>query len=676
MFCSKCGKELPEGVRFCPDCGAAVNRTAGGDNSDGPPAPEPSAAAEKTATAVKDKTPKRRGGKALLVAVPLVAVLIAAAVFLLPRLLPSPADSAAMELLRYIDQAEELNEKTMEEFDALRLTKEEDGDIALFRERTRAQVDVLGTFLTELAALQEQANALSGLDAKLQTAGAEYFNMLQSSRATLSQTLTFWADYFDFYDEIVACRPLEVDFDSIAEYSESLSQWTQETRAGYAAISCPMCMESEWKQYGEILEYNESIAEKVNTAVDCNDWLRYYSAKYMTDRYITVESTLYEKFLEAIEGEQAHAIKQRNVASDLAKEIHTYAELPKRERDAYTFEYVRTGKIWHEYDAVETIYPSLYNTYDAFVILKAGCISGNRTIVVEAEIPGFTQKYVETFHLDSSYRTIYIKPPALTGELDLSAAKDAQISVTLSEQDGTLIEAKSFPVSLKSKYDFEWYSSEYGTSTKDNILCFLTPESSAITELKRQAIDEITDLTDNRIESFVGYQNAYANWNQYMFTYLQTAGLMSALRKTGVRYNMDPFSISGSNQHILLPADVIAQKSGLCVETSLTIASALQSAGMHAFLLFPRGHAQVAVEVWNEGDHKGEYFLIETTQLGSGNNREHFIENANAMAQLEGSTGIITYWDAPNWYNYLENEVEYIIDCDDSRLLGLTPFAN
>lgn len=196
-------------------------------------------------------------------------------------------------------------------------------------------------------------------------------------------------------------------------------------------------------------------------------------------------------------------------------------------------------------------------------------------------------------------------------------------------------------------------------------------------ELKRQAIDEIANITGNRMEAFVGYQEAVSGWNHYGITYVQAAGLMSALYKMGVRYNMNPFSISGSNQHILFPEDVIAQKSGLCIETSLAVASALQSAGMHAFLVFPTGHAQVAVEVWNSGEGKGEYFLIETTSLnGNINDRSHFIENGNNLLNYQASTGIITYYNSDDWADYLENSVEYLVDCDDSRLLGLTMFGN
>lgn len=58
-----------------------------------------------------------------------------------------------------------------------------------------------------------------------------------------------------------------------------------------------------------------------------------------------------------------------------------------------------------------------------------------------------------------------------------------------------MIDTKSFPVKIQSKYDVDWYTDEYGIATKDNILCYLTPESPAITQLKRVAIDEMSAMT-------------------------------------------------------------------------------------------------------------------------------------------------------------------------------------
>lgn len=585
--------------------------------------------------------------------------------------------SGAEQLLAYIDQAEQLCGQADEDYNAIG-KEEEDPEESQAAGYFREKGQVMTNFLSELEGIQRQAEEVSGLDNNLKKARDEYFGMLQSSRKAYAQTVTFLADYLDFYSGYVAQRPVEADFSSTTDYSKALSQWAQDTLEQYQTLSCPQSVEAEWKQYGETLNYNSNIAQKVSIAVSYQDWLRYYSARNMETRYNTLEESLYDKFVDCLEGEQNHAAKQRNVASDLAAEMRAYAGKSPEEQADYEFENIKTGRIWVDYDAVDTIYPSLYNTYDAFLIVKTGCISGTKRIFVEMEIPGFTQKYKERIDLDPSYRRIYIKPPALTGELNLNSAKNAQINVTLYREDGTTMDAQTFPVTLKSKYDFEWRTDEYGVSAKDNILCFLTPESEAVTQLKRAAIDEITAMTGGKMESFVGYQQAVSGWNHHTITYLQAAALMRAMYETGIRYNNDSFSISGSNQHILLPEDVINNSSGLCIETSLVMASALQSAGMHAFLVFPPGHAQVAVEIWGNGEEgTGQYFLIETTALSANSNtRDHFIENANGLLKGTGSTGVITYYSTESWKKYLTENVEYIIDCNDSRLLGLTPFAN
>lgn len=648
MFCSKCGKNIPDQAKFCLECGTPVLR------------------AEDKAPGITDpvgpaKKPKK---KALLIAIPIAMVVVAIPLFLLLRPAFSRGDAAVTELLGYIDQTETLTDKMISDYNSV--------------ESAEDKVLIMNTYLADLADIRKKADAISGIEDKLQHEKTTYFNLRNNSGTAWLQSCDFWVQYDDFHTNVVEKRPLEVDYDSPQEYSDALNAWGQEARSGYAAVSCPEFLESEWKQYVEILDYNESIAKKMSLAVEYDDRLRYYSAKYMTSRYLTVERTLSNKINDRLWGDgQSISNQQILIADAIADEIHAYAEMNHKERDAYQFNVYDTGIVFPDYDVVDTIYPSLYNTYDAFVIVKTGCIDGNQTIVVEMEIPGFTQKYRESFQLDTSYKTIYIKPPALTGQLDLSSAKDAQINITISEQNGALIDTTTFPVTLKSKYDFEWYTADYGISTQDNILCFLTPEATAIAELQRQAIDEIAALTANRIQSFIGYQSV-SDWDHYSITYVQAAGLMKGLYDMGVRYLYNPFSISGSGQRIRLPEDVIAQQGGLCIETSLTIASALQSAGMHAFLLFPPGHAQVAVEIWNSGEGRGEYLLIETTALTEeSNTHEAYYNNVSHIYDGDYENYTITYFDSEGWEEYLKKEeVDYIIDCDDSRLLGLTPFAN
>ena len=72
-----------------------------------------------------------------------------------------------------------------------------------------------------------------------------------------------------------------------------------------------------------------------------------------------------------------------------------------------------------------------------------------------------------------------------------------------------------------------------------------------------------------------------------------------------------------------------------------------------------------------------EYFLIETTVLDSNNNRQFFVDQVNAILQEnKAPSAIITYMNSNEWYDYLKDEVEHIVDCNDAQLLGMTPFAN
>ena len=63
---------------------------------------------------------------------------------------------------------------------------------------------------------------------------------------------------------------------------------------------------------------------------------------------------------------------------------------------------------------------------------------------------------------------------------------------------------------------------------------------------------------------------------------------------------------------MLTPDALIQSRSGICIETALLMASALQSAQMHAMIIITPGHAQVALETW---ENSGTYYLLETTML-------------------------------------------------------------
>ena len=655
MLCNKCGKQVNNGAQFCVYCGEKIesrmqnNRMP--DNNQ------------------MRNVPNKETKHTVPIVVAAVVVIIAVFCRILSGMENDVTTSGSVStqeeidvLVGYIDQSEKLWTESVDELE--RLKENEEAPSASWGEQT----EVLENLFTELSALQQNADAISGLDQNIKEAGQSYFSMACDSVKAAVEIYGFMADYFKLYETVLVKKP-QVGDKQLDEYYTELSAWFEEAKAGYSGIeSVPSSVESEWEKYGETLNMNGRVLEKIENACQCQDIdiLRLYSADNLSSRYDIVEEVGYDQLLSCLSGEWDHVASQRNIMTKLAEEIQDYAGKEADERESYQFEAVRTGKILLSYDTVETIYPSLYASYDALLTIKTGCLSGSRKIVVEAEIPGFTQTYKESFKLDSSYKVIYVKPPLLTDGLDLSSAKDAQLNVTISEQDGSLIEAKSFPITLKSKYDFELNDDIYGVVTRDNLLCFLTPESPAITKVKRQAIEELSPVTNGKMEGFIGYQSGpYKNETG---TYLQAAGIMRALYTLGVRYNMDTFSISGSNQHILFPDDVIEQQSGLCIETSLVVASALQSAGMHAFLILPTGHAQVALETWQGS---GQYFLIETTCLSqNSNNWGIFAEAANGLEEgILPSSYPIKYLSAEEWITYIKDGDAYVIDCDDVREL-------
>lgn len=712
-FCTKCGGSLPENVKFCTKCGAPVAQTPPQSDPAGYRAPaqeiQPGPNSRGTdAVQAKPAAPKKKGKAPIFIfsAIVLVAVIGLAVYFGAKEHLlpfgpdnsagvvdpaenddksnpqdssrgddkdpdPVPAQDGVKELVGYIDQATDLVSEMEKELNAI------SNSTPNLAEAYGKQLPIYNDILTQFTQLQNQAAAIKGLDANAKSAGAAYFDTFCDCTRLCIRLSSFLRDFLAFYEDYVCERPESPNTLTMSDYSNyynELYNWYLSTKDAFDAIeSCPSYMESMWKEYGEALDLNYNIALKIYQAVEYNDWLRLYSAHYMANRYETVEEILRNKFSESIFDELDFGTTQENFALDLADEIVSYGKMDQAHRESYTFRNIYTGDIVWKFDTIDTIYPSLYNTYDAFVVVKLGTIGGTRKVVIEAEIPGFTQKYRQSFTLESSYQTVYIKPPAQSGQLDLSAAKSAQLNVTIYEQDGTtVVTTNTFPLTIKSQNDVDWYSDEYGIATQDNILCFLTPEADAIAKMKRRAADQMSELTGGQVHSFVGYQGS--GLSQPATTYLHAAGIMSELYNMGVVYINDGFSLT-SHQHVLLPSEVLAERSGLCIETSLVVASALQSANMHAFLVFPPGHAQVAVEIWNSGEWTGKYFLIETTAL------DDYKDTYSTSVSMLNEQGRllqfpITYYNSDGWRDYLSSNDAYVIDCNDSTVLGMTPFAN
>ena len=706
MFCLKCGKELNDTSAFCPICGTPCSPKAEAPAGTGISNPQ----MQSGATSVPaDSKPRKKKSAIFKIVIPVTAVILVlvALPFVFPELIPAitskvfgDKDTVISESSEATikDSSEVVNNKNGEavepssvSYDDL-LANLEEAYTAVETVRTQEsntdtgnsdedmkQIIIIWSELQQtLGNLQAQSTSFAENDAKLQDAVLSYYSFASCYAKVVLDYYVFFERYID--SETFLYRPNIFDTNRThQENYDAMKNWYELTKNEYASFEYPSFVEAYWKEYDNILDLNQAIMTKYAWAINLKDPLRLSSCQYLFERYNTVRKKWFDDVVKS-SGNMSRSYgddKSYICCVNLYTEIQNYIELSEKEKEAYVFKNNKSDAVFWQIGWVDTIYPSLYNAYDSFVILNLATFGGQRNIVIEVEIPGFTQKYRQSYTITSTAKQLFIKPPLLTGNLDLTSAKTAQINMTIYEQNGTQIATYSQPVTIKSKNDVEWYSSDFGVFTKDNILCFLTPESSGIASLKRSAIDEITKMTGGKMELLPGYQQVLSN--RYAVTYLQAAALMRAMYNSGVRYCMDDFSVSGSQQHVLLPDQVLELRSGLCIETSLVIASALQSAGMHAFLIFPPGHALVAVEVWNSGTGAGEYFLIETTALSEDEmNGTAFEEYAAALLKGEldaENNSWIKYMNNAQWAEYLKT-VQYVIDCDDSRILGMTPFSN
>ena len=531
--------------------------------------------------------------------------------------------------------------------------------------------DQIEAIYSEFCGYREEFDALKSVPKNFLQAGREYMDMVDDYIVEARDLYCFVVDYLDTVEKI-------------GEYGESLKSVGDSLEIAIVSADkidaivssvdsarCPDYFMPLWNRWKDAIIMMHDFAYRMVEGMEMNDSLRMNSALNLIERIKKILGNLIDEMTEMLDDESNFTEQQRKNADIIKEEIDSAAELEYPERSSYAFKNTFFGEMNLNYRTINEIYPSLYNSYNYFVLVEAGCISGTKEIVIECEIPGLTEKFEQKYKIDSHTMPIYIRPIAAKNISELDNAWDSAIKITIKDLDGKLIDSNSFPVHILSLNDFKWYDDEFGVCTQDNILCFIAPESETITKLKRDAIDVLDELTEGEMNSFLGYQSVI--YSEYIDSYLKAMSLMIAMSNAGVRYNYDTFSIDGADQHILFPSQVLENKSGLCIETSLVIASALQSAGMHTYLVFPPGHAQVALEVW-EG--LGEYFLIETTYLPN-----EWSDYEDYLAQFfEGSydnSGIcpIIYYNNEEWKEYIEQNDIYLVDCSDGKLLGLTPFA-
>src|SRR5450759_3562041 len=295
------------------------------------------------------------------------------------------------------------------------------------------------------------------------------------------------------------------------------------------------------------------------------------------------------------------------VASEAPRETAGAATVDQITAD-YTFKGELITPLAHLYGTAGTL------ALDDFVIVTVENKNSKAVkVVTTSEIAGYTDKASDTVTIDAgATQEIRQNPRLTTAAIDgLNSQHQADLHVVVSYlesgQPRTVLDQTS-PTLITSRRDFPWTIKGFTQQEDWNlVVAMVTPTDPGVEQLIRTGANY-----DPRAVMTSGYDSEkdangtvwqrmddiwQAETNDYHLTYISTT---------------DSFA-SGSSQRIRLPAEVLAQSSGNCIELTLLYASTAEALGMESAIIIIPGHAYVAIRLDNKNP---SYYFIETTMIG------------------------------------------------------------
>jgi hypothetical protein len=258
-----------------------------------------------------------------------------------------------------------------------------------------------------------------------------------------------------------------------------------------------------------------------------------------------------------------------------------------------------------------------------------------RTVVVETEIPGFTEKAINTVDVPAHSNITVGQSPSLRTSAIPAEMTTATLHYKVALSEGTRIDEQTVPLKIYPKDTMVWAVSD-GNEWNDMtpfIGAWVTPHAAEIDPLVRKAAEYHPQ------RSMTGYQCGDsctdAMWQEDVDT--QVKAIFTALKNDyQITYINSPIAYGKSSenpQRVRMPADSLAQKSANCIDGAVLYASALESIGITPHIVVLPTHAFVCYET--KPDSPDKLSCLETTMTGSST-----FEDAVAYANQEYRTEI------------------------------------
>ncbi|HEY7342266.1 MAG TPA: hypothetical protein VH591_15420 [Ktedonobacterales bacterium] len=281
-----------------------------------------------------------------------------------------------------------------------------------------------------------------------------------------------------------------------------------------------------------------------------------------------------------------------------------------------------------------------------------------QTLRISLSIPQFTQEDSVDVTATSSFQQHAFKPQVL-GSAALDALvgpsqRAAKLHLQVQSLNKVLCDT-SAPVTLFSRQWMSWRDPVSGDNSA-YLAGWVTPNAPVISELIGRAADRLAASPTSYpstmlMHGYVGHTTAD-----------DVRGQVNALFDTlqfnyHVHYASDniPFN-QDATQRIQLPEDILTQSAptGMCVETTAILASAIERLGMFPYIIIVPGHAFLGVALGADQGAPIEYW---------------------ETSDLNGATGSQAHADGQSEYLGFQqsNQIQRVIDIQYERHHGIQP---
>jgi hypothetical protein len=271
-----------------------------------------------------------------------------------------------------------------------------------------------------------------------------------------------------------------------------------------------------------------------------------------------------------------------------------------------------------------------------------------QTLRITLSIPEFTQEQPVQVTATPSFQQYAFKPPLLnSAALDALVGpgqREAQVHLRVKSLMGVLCDT-SVPITLMSRQWMRWWEPDTGDNSA-YLAGWVTPDAPVIADLVGRAAARLADLPAAYPDTAAmhGYDAGRAGADD-------VRGQVDALFDTlqfdyHVRYANDniPFN-QDATQRIQLPSDVLARASptGMCVETTAILASAIELLGMRPYIIIVPGHAFLAVKLGVSSNAPIDYW--ETSDLNGATGSQANVHGRNEAQSFQQRNQVLRVID-------------------------------